>query len=143
MKLFKAMLLGALAFSLVACSQVGGGLKTPTLKQELSQKNSLVPSAAALTMSAQNYCNAQSQVDYAALVLYCEGKAPALPLSISTTYATSVSQFSCQVYGYTNSSNQLVVPATVALGGCASTESGVPAPTAAPSPAVTAAPVSK
>ena len=69
-------------------------------------------------MEATNFCNAQAQVDYAGLVLYCEGKSPALPLSISTTYQTESSQFSCQVYGYTNSSNQLIVPATVTLGNC-------------------------
>jgi hypothetical protein len=64
-------------------------------------------------------------------VLYCEGKTPALPLSISTTYQTEANQFSCQVYGYTNSSNQLIVPQTVTLGNC---PTGVaPAPVTAPS----------
>ena len=82
-------------------------------------------------MEATNFCNAQAQVDYAALVLYCEGKTPALPLSISTTYQTETNQFSCQVYGYTNSSNQLIVPQTVTLGNC---PTGVaPAPVTAPS----------
>ena len=125
------LLLFVLALALAGCAQQGGGLLQPTPKQIISGKNSIVPSAAALSMEATNFCNAQAQVDYAGLVLYCEGKSPALPLSISTTYQTESSQFSCQVYGYTNSSNQLIVPATVTLGNC---PVGVaPAPVAAPS----------
>src|SRR3984957_7019839 len=113
------------------CAQQGGGLLQPTPKQILSGKNTIVPSSAALSMEATNFCNAQAQVDYASLVLYCEGKTPALPLSISTTYQTEANQFSCQVYGYTNSSNQLIVPQTVTLGNC---PTGVaPAPVTAPS----------
>ena len=113
------------------CAQQGGGLLQPTPKQILSGKNTIVPSSAALSMEATNFCNAQAQVDYAGLVLYCEGKSPALPLSISTTYQTQSTQFSCQVYGYTNSSNQLIVPQTVTLGNC---PTGVaPAPVSAPS----------
>ncbi|MGD0117607.1 MAG: hypothetical protein ABSD30_06060 [Candidatus Binatus sp.] len=61
----------------------------------------------------------------------------ALPLSISTNYQTEASQFSCQVYGYTNSSNQLIVPATVTLGNCPT--GAAPAPVTAPSGASTAA----
>jgi hypothetical protein len=88
-------------------------------------------------MEATNFCNAQAQVDYAGLVLYCEGKTPTLPLSISTTYQTETNQFSCQVYGYTNSSNQLIVPQTVTLGNC---PTGVaPAPVTAPSGAAASA----
>ena len=90
-----------------------------------------MPSSAALSMEATNFCNAQAQVDYAGLVLYCEGKTPALPLSISTTYQTESNQFSCQVYGYTNSSNQLIVPQTVTLGNCPT--GAAPAPVTAPS----------
>jgi hypothetical protein len=117
--------------TLAGCAQQGGGLTQPTAKQIISGKNTIVPSSAALSMEATNFCNAQAQVDYASLVLYCEGKAPTLPLSISTTYQTQSNQFSCQVYGYTNSSNQLIVPATVTLGNC---PTGVaPAPVAAPS----------
>jgi len=117
--------------TLVGCAQQGAGLTQPTVKQMISGKNTIVPSSAALSMEATNFCNAQAQVDYASLVLYCEGKAPTLPLSISTTYQTQANQFSCQVYGYTNSSNQLIVPATVTLGNC---PTGVaPAPVAAPS----------
>ena len=113
------------------CAQQGGGLLQPTPKQMISGKNTIVPSSAALSMEATNFCNAQAQVDYASLVLYCEGKSPALPLSISTTYQTEANQFSCQVYGYTNSSNQLIVPQTVTLGNC---PTGVaPAPVTAPS----------
>jgi len=120
-----------LAFTLAGCAQQGGGLTQPTAKQIISGKNTIVPSSAALSMEATNFCNAQAQVDYASLVLYCEGKAPTLPLSISTTYQTQSNKFSCQVYGYTNSSNQLIVPATVTLGNC---PTGVaPAPVAAPS----------
>ncbi len=85
-------------------------------------------------MEATNFCNAQAQVDYAGLVLYCEGKTPALPLSINTTYQTESNQFSCQVYGYTNSSNQLIVPQTVTLGNCPI--GTAPAPVTAPSGAV-------
>jgi len=119
------------AFVLSACAQQGGGLLQPTPKQIISGKNTIVPSAAALSMEATNFCNAQAQVDYAGLVLYCEGKTPSLPLSISTTYQTESNQFSCQVYGYTNSSNQLIVPQTVTLGNC---PTGVaPAPVTAPS----------
>jgi len=117
--------------TLAGCAQQGGGLTQPTAKQIISGKNTIVPSSAALSMEATNFCNAQAQVDYASLVLYCEGKAPTLPLSISTTYQTQANQFSCQVYGYTNSSNQLIVPATVTLGNC---PTGVaPAPVVAPS----------
>ncbi len=119
------------ALILPGCAQQGGGLLEPTPKQIISGKNTIVPSAAALSMEATNFCNAQAQVDYAGLVLYCEGKTPALPMSMSTTYQTEASQFSCQVYGYTNSSNQLIVPQTVTLGNC---PTGVaPAPIAAPS----------
>ncbi len=119
------------AFAFVACAQQGGGLLQPTPKQIISGKNTIVPSSAALSMEATNFCNAQAQVDYAGLVLYCEGKTPALPLSISTTYQTESNQFSCQVFGYTNSSNQLIVPQTVTLGNC---PTGVaPAPVTAPS----------
>jgi len=126
-----AVLLCVLAFALAGCAQQGGGLMQPMAKQIISGKNTIVPSAAALSMEATNFCNAQAQVDYASLVLYCEGKTPALPLSISTTYQTETNQFSCQVYGYTNSSNQLIVPQTVTLGNC---PTGVaPAPVAAPS----------
>jgi hypothetical protein len=117
--------------TLPGCAQQGGGLTQPTAKQIISGKNTIVPSSAALSMEATNFCNAQAQVDYASLVLYCEGKAPTLPLSISTTYQTQSNQFSCQVYGYTNSSNQLIVPATVTLGNCPT--GTAPAPVAAPS----------
>ena len=121
---------------LAGCAQQGGGLLQPTPKQIITGKNTIVPSAPALSMEATNFCNAQAQVDYAALVLYCEGKTPAMPLSISTTYLTEANQFSCQVYGYTNSSNQLVVPQTVTLGNC---PTGVaPAPVTAPSGASSA-----
>ncbi len=121
--------------ALAGCAQQGGGLLQPTPKQIISGKNTIVPSAAALSMEATNFCNAQAQVDYAGLVLYCEGKTPALPLSISTTYETEASQFSCQVYGYTNSSNQLIVPQTVTLGNCPT--GAAPAPVTAPSGAAT------
>ena len=125
------------AFTLSACAQQGGGLLQPTPKQIVSGKNTIVPSAAALSMEATNFCNAQAQVDYAGLVLFCEGKTPAIPMSISTTYQTESIQFSCQVYGYTNSSNQLIVPQTVTLGNC---PTGVaPAPVAAPSGAAVSA----
>jgi hypothetical protein len=128
---FRAALFCVLALALSACAQQGGGLLQPTPKQIVSGKNTIVPSAAALSMEATNFCNAQAQVDYAGLVLFCEGKSPTIPLSISTTYQTESSQFSCQVYGYTNSSNQLIVPQTVTLGNC---PTGVaPAPVAAPS----------
>jgi hypothetical protein len=117
--------------TLAGCAQQGGGLMQPTAKQLITGKNTIVPSSAALSMEATNFCNAQAQVDYAALVLYCEGKAPTLPLSITTTYQTQANQFSCQIYGYTNASNQLIVPATVTLGNC---PTGVaPAPVVAPS----------
>ena len=126
-----ALLFFCSASSLSGCAQQGGGLLQPTPKQIISGKNTIVPSSAALSMEATNFCNAQAQVDYAGLVLYCEGKSPALPLSISTTYQTQSTQFSCQVYGYTNSSNQLIVPQTVTLGNC---PTGVaPAPVSAPS----------
>jgi hypothetical protein len=125
------LFLGACVLTLSGCAQQGGGLLQPTPKQIISGKNTIVPSSAALSMEATNFCNAQAQVDYAGLVLYCEGKSPALPLSISTTYQTQSTQFSCQVYGYTNSSNQLIVPQTVTLGNC---PTGVaPAPVSAPS----------
>jgi hypothetical protein len=126
----------AIALVLNACAQQGGGLLQPTPKQIVSGKNTIVPSAAALTMEATNFCNAQSQVDYAGLVLYCEGKTPTLPLSISTTYQTESNQFSCQVYGYTNASNQLIVPPTVTLGNCPT--GTAPAPVVAPSGAAPA-----
>jgi len=125
------------ACAIAGCAQQGGGLLQPTPKQIISGKNTIVPSSAALSMEATNFCNAQAQVDYAGLVLYCEGKTPALPLSISTNYQTEASQFSCQVYGYTNSSNQLIVPATVMLGNCPT--GAAPAPVTAPSGASTAA----
>ena len=105
-----SVLFCACLLTLAGCAQQGGGLLQPTPKQIISGKNTIVPSSAALSMEATNFCNAQAQVDYAGLVLYCEGKTPALPLSISTNYQTEASQFSCQVYGYTNSSNQLIVP---------------------------------
>ena len=127
----------ACLLTLAGCAQQGGGLLQPTPKQIISGKNTIVPSSAALSMEATNFCNAQAQVDYAGLVLYCEGKTPALPLSISTNYQTEASQFSCQVYGYTNSSNQLIVPATVTLGNCPT--GAAPAPVTAPSGASTAA----
>ena len=119
------------ALTLAACAQQGGGLLQPTPKQVISGKNTIVPSAAALSMEATNFCNAQAQVDYAGLVLFCEGKTPAIPMSISTTYQTESTQFSCQVYGYTNSSNQLIVPQTVTLGNCPT--GTAPAPVTAPS----------
>jgi hypothetical protein len=124
------------ALILPGCAQQGGGLLEPTPKQIINGKNTIVPSAAALSMEATNFCNAQAQVDYAGLVLYCEGKTPALPLSMSTTYQTEASQFSCQVYGYTNSANQLIVPQTVTLGNCPT--GTAPAPVAAPSGAAAA-----
>ncbi len=125
------LFLCACVLMLAGCAQQGGGLLQPTPKQIISGKNTIVPSAAALSMEATNFCNAQAQVDYAGLVLYSEGKTPALPMSISTTYQTEANQFSCQVYGYTNSSNQLIVPQTVTLGNC---PTGVaPAPVTAPS----------
>jgi hypothetical protein len=127
------------AVALAGCAQQGGGLLQPTPKQIISGKNTIVPSAAALSMEATNFCNAQAQVDYAGLVLYCEGKTPTLPLSISTNYQTESSQFSCQVYGYTNSSNQLIVPQTVTLGNCPT--GTAPAPVTAPSGATAAATV--
>jgi hypothetical protein len=127
----QSLLLCVLALTLAACAQQAGGLLQPTPKQIISGKNTIVPSAAALSMEATNFCNAQAQVDYAGLVLFCEGKTPALPLSMSTTYQTESTQFSCQVYGYTNSSNQLIVPQTVTLGNC---PTGIaPAPVTAPS----------
>ena len=56
---------------------------------------------------------------------------------MSTTYRSRLNQFSCQVYGYTNASNQLIVPQTVTLGNC---PTGVaPAPVTAPSGASAAA----
>ena len=125
------LFLCACVLMLAGCAQQGGGLLQPTPKQIFSGKNTIVPSAAALSMEATNFCNAQAQVDYAGLVLYCEGKAPSLPLSISTTYQTEANQFSCQVYGYTNSSNQLIVPQTVTLGNCPT--GAAPAPVTAPS----------
>jgi hypothetical protein len=128
---FAGLLLCASVLTLAGCAQQGGGLLQPTPKQIISGKNTIVPSAAALSMEATNFCNAQAQVDYAGLVLYCEGKTPALPIAISTTYQTESSQFSCQVYGYTNSSNQLIVPQTVTLGNCPT--GTAPAPVAAPS----------
>ena len=93
--------------------------------------NSILPLSGTWTPLYRFTEEPQAQVDYAGLVLYCEGKSPALPLSISTTYQTESTQFSCQVYGYTNSSNQLIVPQTVTLGNC---PTGVaPAPVTAPS----------
>jgi hypothetical protein len=128
---FFCCFLSASLLLLAGCAQQGGGLLQPTPRQIISGKNTIVPSAAALSMEATNFCNAQAQVDYAGLVLYCEGKTPALPLSISTNYQTETSQFSCQVYGYTNSSNQLIVPQTVTLGNCPT--GSAPAPVVAPS----------
>jgi hypothetical protein len=131
------LLMCASLLMLSGCAQQGGGLLQPTPRQIISGKSTIVPSSAALSMEATNFCNAQAQVDYASLVLYCEGKSPALPLSISTTYQTETNQFSCQVYGYTNSSNQLIVPQTVTLGNC---PTGVaPAPVTAPSGAAATA----
>jgi len=127
-----------LAFALSACSQTGAGLNAPTVKQELSGKKSIVPSAAALTLDAENHCGAQSQVDYAALVLFCEGKAPQLPISFQSTYEMQTSQFACETYGYTNSSNQLIVPQTVQLGGVDGQGSSCVAPVALPATATKA-----
>ena len=50
---------------LAGCAQQGGGLLQPTPKEIISGKNTIVPSAAALSMEATNFCNAQAQVDYA------------------------------------------------------------------------------
>ena len=94
---FAGPLLCACVLMVSACAQQGGGLLQPTPKQIISGKNTIVPSAAALSMEATNFCNAQAQVDYAGLVLFCEGKSPTIPLSISTTYQTESTQFSCQV----------------------------------------------
>ena len=125
------LFVGACVLTLAGCAQQGGGLMQPSPRQIISGKNTIVPSAAALSMEATNFCNAQAQVDYAALVLFCEGKTPTLPLSITTNYQAETTQFSCQIYGYTNSSNQLIVPQTVTLGNC---PTGVaPAPVTAPS----------
>ncbi len=132
-----SVLFCACLLTLAGCAQQGGGLLQPTPKQIISGKNTIVPSSAALSMEATNFCNAQAQVDYAGVVLFCEGNTPALPLSISTNYQTEASQFSCQVYGYTNSSNQLIVPATVTLGNCPT--GAAPAPVTAPSGAPVAA----
>jgi hypothetical protein len=135
------ILFAIIAIALAGCAQQGGGLLQPTPKQIVSGKSSIVPSADALSMEATNFCNAQAQVDYAGLVLFCEGKAPQVPLSVTTTYGTQSTQFSCQVYGYTNSSNQLIVAPTVKLGNC---PSGVaPAPVTAPSGAASDAPPAK
>src|SRR5208282_5421322 len=57
-----------LALALPGCAQQAGGLLQPTPKQIISGKNTIVPSAAALSMEATNFCNAQAQVDYASLV---------------------------------------------------------------------------
>ena len=129
----------ACIFAIAGCAQQGGGLLQPTPKQIISGKNTIVPSAAALSMEATNFCNAQAQVDYAALVLYCENKGPAsqFPVTITNNYAVAAQQFSCQVYGYTDANNQIRVPLTVTLGNC---PTGVaPAPVTAPSGASAAA----
>jgi hypothetical protein len=112
--IFKTIVIAAFALAFAACAQTGAGLNQPTLKSQLGHNNA-VPSAASLTqLAAQG--NAQAQVDYAGAVLFCEGKAPQIPLSIATQYGTQTTEFWCQIYGYTNSSNQLIVPATVPLG---------------------------
>lgn len=129
------------AFALAGCElfqpQVNGGVEVPTLKSQVGSKN-IVPSAAALTMEATEFCNAQAQVDYSSLVLACEGKTPTIPVSVATTYGLQVAQFNCQVYGFTNASNQLIVPATVPLSGCVG-PAGVVKPTPVPSAAATPA----
>jgi hypothetical protein len=104
-----------LTFMLSNCSQQGATLSAPTPKQIITGNQNIVPSAEALTATAAAG-NAQSQVDYRAIVLFCEGKAPVPSAMLTSNYAISVSQFSCQVYGYTNSNNQLIVPTTVPLG---------------------------
>ncbi len=126
-------------FAITGCAQQGATLTQPTLKQELSGKRALVPSASVLTLAAENHCNGQAQVDYAALVLFCENKSPAaqLPITITNNYAIAGEQFSCQVYGYTDANNQIKVPVTVTLGGVDDTGTactpGASAPLAAPS----------
>ena len=123
-----------------ACAQVSGGLKQPTLPQMLGKSN-LVPSAPSLTIASTTQCNAQAQVDYKSFVLFCEGKIPQLPLSFTTTYGAAINQFSCQAYMYTDANNQLIVPTSVPLAGCAGEPTAQPNP--APAPAVVVAPATK
>jgi hypothetical protein len=113
-KIVKTLAAVAFALAFSACAQTGAGLNQPTLRQQVGSKNA-VPSAASLTQLAAGG-NAQAQVDYHGATLFCEGKAPTLPLSITTTYGTQTEQFWCQIYGYTNSSNQLIVPESISLG---------------------------
>ena len=119
----------ALAVALVlaaGCAQTAGGLNVPTIKSQFGSKN-IVPSAAALSMESQNFCNAQAQVDYATMVMVCTGQMPTLPVSITTNYVAQSGRAACQAYGYVDAANKLLVSATVPLANCPTGTPVVPA----------------
>ncbi len=135
------LLAAIFALALTGCAQQGGGLTVPTPGSQLGNKN-IVPSAEALTLQITQFCNGQAQVDYRAIALFCAGKAPTLPVSVATAYSTAAANFSCEVYGYTNANNKLIVPVDSAgalimpvLSNCPS--GAAPAPVTAPSGAAT------
>ena len=129
-KIIKVLGTAVFAVAFAACAQQGGGLTTPVPSSIAGHKN-VVPSVAALTLESTQFCNAEAQVDYASIVLYCTGQTPSLPVSVTTNYVTEWSKTACQVYGYVDATNKLIAPATVSLANC---PTGIaPAPVVAPS----------
>ena len=128
--IFKTVAAIAFALAFTACAQQGGGLTTPVPSAIVGHKN-VVPSVAALTLESTQFCNAEAQVDYASIVLYCTGQTPSLPVSVTTNYVTEWSKTACEVYGYVDATNKLIAPPTVSLANC---PTGIaPAPVVAPS----------
>ncbi|MFZ0887214.1 MAG: hypothetical protein WA005_02060 [Candidatus Binataceae bacterium] len=117
-----------LLFALTGCATQGGGQTVTVLGHKI-----LVTSAPVLTMQATTQCNADAQVEYNLSVAACEGKLAALaPIQLSDV--NSGVGILCQGFGYVNSSGQLAVAETIALGGCAT-----PTPAASPAPTTPAA----
>jgi hypothetical protein len=122
-RLIKAGLLGC-AMLVAGCATEGSGLTFPI---KINDQNVLVNSAAVLSMEAQQSCNASAQVEYNLSTEVCDGAANAL-LPVQTSQGNAAIALLCGALGYTSgNSNQLVVPATVALGNCSTAVTPRPA----------------
>lgn len=111
-----------LAVLFAGCATMGGGLTYPI---SINGQKILVNSAPVLTMEASQ-CNALAQTEYNFSVIACTGGFNQF-VDIQTAKANGALDLLCRGFGYTDASNQLIVPQQVQLMGCAA-----PSPTAAP-----------
>jgi hypothetical protein len=116
----KTRLLAALVLVLAGCATQGGGILVPSGIGNIVGKNVLVGIAPVLSDQSVHHCNATAYEEYNASTLICEGKLTA-SIPISFGGVVQAVQGLCQIRGYTNSSNQLIVPETAAFGGCPAT----------------------